>query len=332
MHDDELLRRLGETARDEEREERERLDPRWDELAAGRLPAEEAAALRREAEETMEGRETAEAFSPLGAEFRARVVREARALLGTPAPAMTSAPEPSEHAEGAPADERAGRGEDAPVAGNGGVEPTVDAAAHRPESATRPPRRVERSPAPPRRRPRARQLWWAAAAALAAAVALVVILPAGDGAPLPAYEIRLAGEVRGERSPDPDDATERRWDEPAIFAPGNRFELVLRPERAVSGRLAVRTYRQEGGALLRWSLPVEGPHDGTVRIAGTVGAGIDLPAGESTLVVVLGRRGGLPVADEVVAQLGTGGHARTSDWLAWRQRLALPPGRGAVGP
>jgi hypothetical protein len=61
-----------------------------------------------------------------------------------------------------------------------------------------------------------------------------------------------------------------------------------------------------------------------VGIAGTIGREIDLPAGESTLVVVLGRRGELPAAGEVLARLGARGETRTRDWLAWRQTLALP--------
>lgn len=285
MHDDELLRRLAEAVRDDEREERERLDPRWDELAAGRLPAEEEAALRSEAEGSMAGKEAWSAFSPLGAGFRARVVREARELLAAPA---------SGRMDGA------------------------GAAAGAPE---------ERLPRPLRRpRPAVRpRHWWAAAAALAAAALLVAVWPEGERPPLPAYEVHLGGEVRLERAPGAAAAGERSWREARIFAPGNRLELVLRPEQAIAGPVEARTYRQEGSSLRPWPLPVEHPAGGAVRVAGTVGREIDLPAGESTLVVVLGRPGTLPAAEEALARLAAGGRIQTRDWLAWRQRLVLPP-------
>jgi len=287
MHDDELLRRLAEAAREEEREESARLGPRWDELAAGRLSAEGEAALRREAEGSMEGREALAAFSPLGPDFRARVVRAAGEQLGAPAGGRV------EHAEAAPT-----------PAGSAG-------------------RRAAR-----RRHASRHATWWAAAAALAAAALLIVVWPAGERLPLPGYEVHLAGEVQAERSRGAAAAGEPSWQEARVFAPGNRLELVLRPEQAVAGRLEVRTYRQVGASLLPWPLPVDGPHDGAVRIAGTVGREIDLPAGEITLVVVLGRPGELPAADRVLARLGDGPQVETRDWLAWRQTLALQPAEG----
>jgi hypothetical protein len=152
-----------------------------------------------------------------------------------------------------------------------------------------------------------------------------VLRPAGERAPLPAYEVDLGGEVRAERAPGDPAAGEPPWRQARVFAPGNRFELVLRPERAVAGRVEVRTYRQAGGVLLPWPLPVEHTEGGTVRIAGTVGREIDLPAAESTLIVVLGARGELPAAEETLARLGDRGRVATPDWLAWRQTLALPP-------
>lgn len=270
MNDDELLERLAEAAREEERAERERLDPRWDELAAGRLSNEEEAALRTEAEGSTGGREALAAFAPLGADFRARMVREVRAQLDSPAPERTAG----------------------------------------------------------RRRTRSRARWWGAAAALAAAALLVAIWPEGEPSPLPGYEFVLEGEVRPDRAPaEPGD--ERSWREPRVFAAGNRFELVLRPDQAVEGEVEAGTYRQQGDALLPWPLPVETTEAGTVRIAGTVGREIELPAGETTLVVVLGRRGDLPAAEEVLSRLGAGGRSRARDWWAWRRTLARPPAAGS---
>jgi hypothetical protein len=287
MNEDELLRRLAEAVREDEPEERGGLDPRWDDLAAGRLSTVEEAALRSEAEASMAAKEALAAFAPLGAEFRARVVRDSQELLTVPATAP---------AEG----ERSRRDRSAD--------------AGRPEA-----RR-------PRRSLRLRR-WWPVAAALAAAALLLVVWPGGEQAPLPGYEVSLRGPVRADRSPAPA-AADSPWEVPAVFAPGNRFELVLRPDHAVAGPVAVRTYRQEGGDLRPWPLPVDGPHDGAVRIAGTVGREIDLPAGETMLVVVLGRPRELPAAEEALARLGAGGRIATRGWLAWRQALALQPTEG----
>jgi len=71
--DDDLLRKLGEMARDEAESERARWDERWDRLAAGTLGAEEEEELRRLAGASTEAGEAYEAFRPLGAEFHAAV-------------------------------------------------------------------------------------------------------------------------------------------------------------------------------------------------------------------------------------------------------------------
>jgi len=74
MSEDELLRNLGQVAREQAGRERLFLDERWDRLAAGTLSAEEDAELRRLAETSDEARVAYEAFRPLGAAFHARIV------------------------------------------------------------------------------------------------------------------------------------------------------------------------------------------------------------------------------------------------------------------
>lgn len=74
MSEDRLLKELGHLARREEEAERARLDERWDRLEAGTLTPEEEAELRALAESSVEAREAYEAFSPLGADFQARVI------------------------------------------------------------------------------------------------------------------------------------------------------------------------------------------------------------------------------------------------------------------
>jgi hypothetical protein len=77
MNDD-LWRELAQVNRDEQSEDRSRLDERWDLLSRGELSPEEDAELRTLAETSVEARETYEAFRPLGPEFHASVVRVVR--------------------------------------------------------------------------------------------------------------------------------------------------------------------------------------------------------------------------------------------------------------
>lgn len=84
MNEDRLLRELGNLAKEEEGEERSRLDERWDRLAAGTLTPEEEAELRALAETSPEAREAWEAFRPLGPELQARIVEQIAAELPKP--------------------------------------------------------------------------------------------------------------------------------------------------------------------------------------------------------------------------------------------------------
>lgn len=86
MSDDLWLKELAQVKRDEEDEERSRLDERWDRLSAGELSPEEEAELRALAETSEEAREAYEAFRPLGPDFHARVVSAIRAEQKPAAP------------------------------------------------------------------------------------------------------------------------------------------------------------------------------------------------------------------------------------------------------
>jgi hypothetical protein len=91
MTEDQLLKDLGDLARQEDEAERTRLDERWDRLAAGTLSAAEEAELEALAARSEDAREALEAFRPLGAGFQARAVAAATAEL-----TGGSAPEPAE--------------------------------------------------------------------------------------------------------------------------------------------------------------------------------------------------------------------------------------------
>lgn len=81
MNGDLLLQQLGDVAREMDREEGQRLDPRWDRLSAGELSAEEERELRALAGTPGAAGEAYEAFRPLGEDFRADLLRAARETL-----------------------------------------------------------------------------------------------------------------------------------------------------------------------------------------------------------------------------------------------------------
>ena len=82
MDDRELLAALSRVARD--RKGREPDDPRWDDLAAGRLGDDEERTLRQEAAATQEGEAALEAFAPLSEGFLDRLEERSFDLLGEP--------------------------------------------------------------------------------------------------------------------------------------------------------------------------------------------------------------------------------------------------------
>ena len=86
--DDKLLRALAGEARRERQSDDDRLDERWDRLAAGELSAAEEAELARLARTaagTAAAHEAHEAFRPLDAAFRKRVVKALQAAAVQPA-------------------------------------------------------------------------------------------------------------------------------------------------------------------------------------------------------------------------------------------------------
>jgi hypothetical protein len=151
----------------------------------------------------------------------------------------------------------------------------------------------------------------ALAASVLVAVGLVMLRGEGGG-PLPGYGLTLEGQVmlmRGEAPPA----------EAAPFAPGNRFRLVLTPERDVAGEVEARAWVQTPDGRVE---PLAAPaariaETGAVLIEGDVGGDVQLPQGESTLFVVVGRAGALPDAGEATAAVGAEGRAQADAWTAW---------------
>ncbi len=170
---------------------------------------------------------------------------------------------------------------------------------------------------------RPRRVAWlggsAAAAALAAAGLVLVLWPRTDLEPLPGYFAELSGgvqEMRGPETPPWPSAT-------TVFAPGNTFDLVLRPDRAVTGPVEVRIFLEHEQTLREWRVPRDIVDTGAARIRGEVGLEIDLPPGASTLYVVLGRPGSLPSGEELGDHLAGLYQVSAEDWVAWRREVEL---------
>lgn len=164
--------------------------------------------------------------------------------------------------------------------------------------------------------------WWLPPAILAAAAVLVLLLrPMPPAAPLPGYGLELAGSVRATRSETPADAPRRP------FAPGNRLRLVLTPEVAVEGPVAARFFLVHGGEAAPLRAPEAAVSEaGAVLLEGTVGGEVRLPEGDSELLVVVGRPGELPGADELRRWLATEPSPRGEGWIAWKVPVRLEGG------
>lgn len=160
--------------------------------------------------------------------------------------------------------------------------------------------------------------------ALAAGLILVLLQPWRGSAPLPLYDLHLEGALRTERSSDPGPAGPG----PAVFADGNRFELLLRPETSAGQDVELRVFVVGGERIEELTTPPPSrSSDGAMRIAGVVGQDVVLPRGEFTLLVAAARRGSLPKATELRDRLARGSPVREARWAAWTLRL-----RGVASP
>lgn len=136
----------------------------------------------------------------------------------------------------------------------------------------------------------------------------------GTREPLPAYQLIPGGGLRNERSGAGSAAEILR------LAPGVRFEVVLRPERAAENEPAVKIFKFRNGNIEPLPLDkklIEIAPGGTVRISAVLGEDFDLEPGEQTLVFVVGRGGSLPAAEKLLA---TKPH---SDWQLLEQRVEV---------
>lgn len=150
----------------------------------------------------------------------------------------------------------------------------------------------------------------ALAASVLLAVGLVMFMRPGATPALPGYGLRLEGQVTLMRGEAPPPAA-------APFAPGNHFRVVLTPEERVEGDVIARAYVLDGGEPEMLAAAPKISSEGAVLIEGEVGRDIQLPAGDSRLLVIVGRESKLPDAPALAARLGASGQEQTADWAAW---------------
>jgi hypothetical protein len=148
-------------------------------------------------------------------------------------------------------------------------------------------------------RPALRIGGWLTAAAAAAAIAVVLI---GPSAPLPGYQISVSGgasEMRGEQ------------EETVRFAPGDRYEVILRPDTAVTEAesLEARCFLVRDGEQRHVEVQSHSEPSGVVKLNGSIPS--DLQMGTWTLWAVVGRPGELPDAAELQKD-----EVRQRSWVA----------------
>lgn len=250
----------------EEREE-ERALARFEPLASDDLPEDERALLSREAAGDPEAAELLALLRPIDGAGRSRMVEAAAAALREGA---------------APRDEVAPPAR-APSPANGAATHAGDAGAVVVPLAGR------------------RRSWRPAAAAagalaIAAGVALYVATR-GPAFELPAYEASVAGGISTTRGPG---------DAPPVLVPGKGARVRLRPEHAVTAKVAAIAALRQGDRLTQLEGSVQPFEGGALGLQLTVPAGV--PAGVAELLIVVGGQGDLPEA--VPADLAADGPQR----------------------
>jgi hypothetical protein len=143
--------------------------------------------------------------------------------------------------------------------------------------------------------------------AAAAALFLLILGRPSEPVPLPEYRAELLGGARDVRS-----GAESPSREVPLYRPGNQLEIVLRPEAAVEGEVAVRCFLDRDGDVRRWDVPAEISDRGSVRITGTIGRDLPIEPGRVTLHLAIGRPDTLP--DEAALQ----DHLATPSSRPWK--------------
>jgi hypothetical protein len=308
--EDDLLRDLGEVARERAREGRQ--GDEWDRLTEGALtPAEEAELAARAASDP-EAAAALAAFRPLDDAFEDRLVGAIQQQRAREREQATTAP----GSAGTVADARGG-------------------AEQEPRRLSAPTAPVQ-SVSPRRSRWRPSSAW---GSGLAAAAVLAGVLVTRPGAPLPAFQGELGGGNRPDRG-----ATGTA---PPVYQLGSHFDLLLRPATQIESEVEVKC---KIACALPGAPPApardwppcgraKSDSSGSLHITGTVGSDIPNEAGACDLWALVVRasyagplarlaRPGLP-DDDALLRLAPGASLHGRGWSA----LHLPePLRFAANP
>jgi hypothetical protein len=284
--EDDLLHALAGESHREREAEMARLDERWDRLAAGDLAPAEEAELRALAGQSAAARQAYEAFRPLGADFRQRVVQAVQAQAQDEAGAPPALPPPP-----AASPEPAPAGRILPfnrlLVRLGGA--------------------------------------LAAAAALAAAVALVIgtrattELPGYGPVELTASAASQRGGPVAAAAVPPDAA-------PYLLHQDDRLTLRARPLTAVAGPIEARWFVVRQGVVRQGAAPrlllggtQEVSSSGVVQLKGRLRQDLGLSPGLWVVWAMVGRPRQLPDAS-ILLSPGAGARwtVRGKDWIVWR--------------
>lgn len=161
---------------------------------------------------------------------------------------------------------------------------------------------------------RRRLAGWSALAALATAASVAMLLR--PPAPLPDYSSpEISGGTRAWRGGESEA-------EAPVLAPGDRFQVIVRPQTAMS-----RASQLDALCVLardREVRPLEVRSEidpaGSVKMEGALGR--DLPPGTWTLWAAVGRPGKLP---EPTALQALSAGARERDWVAVERKILVRP-------
>lgn len=158
-----------------------------------------------------------------------------------------------------------------------------------------------------------RPVGWVTAAAAMAASLVMFLRPL---APLPGYSLEeISGgsrAMRGEVTEVPD------------FAPGDLFQVVLRPDTEVARpkSLEAQVSLLRGRELRNLEVQSHIEPSGAVKLEGSLDG--DLPPGTWTLWAVVGRRGELPDAEEL-RSFSARSAVRRRDWVAMPTNVRIRP-------
>ena len=135
-------------------------------------------------------------------------------------------------------------------------------------------------------------------------------------APLPGYALaEISGGSRALRG---------ETMEVQEFAPGDDFQVILRPETQVARArsLTAQAFLLRGTELRRLPVRSHVEPSGAVKLEGSLDG--DLPPGTWTLWAVVGRRGKLP-DPETLRSLAARSTVRKRDWVAVRTTVQVRP-------